>query len=73
MTQTTQPRSLASLSEEGKDLTINKPETEDRMSLLLSIFDSLNTLYETLSRLDYVLERKIVEQILYQKSKGGKK
>ncbi|MDR2923302.1 MAG: hypothetical protein LBU85_08180 [Treponema sp.] len=66
MTQTTQPRSWAVLSEARKDLTIKKPETEDNRSLLLSVFDSLNTLHEKLSRLDYVIQRKNIEQILYQ-------
>jgi hypothetical protein len=61
MTQTVQPRSWAYLSETGKDLNINKPETEDNMSLLLSVFDSLNTLCEKLSRLAYVLQRKNIE------------
>jgi len=63
MTQTTQPRSWALLSEPGKDLTINKPEKEDNQSLLLSVYDSLNTLYEKLSRLDSIIQRKKLEQI----------
>ena len=71
MTQTTQLRSWATLSEAKKDLTINKPETEDTMSLLLTIYDNLNELHEMLSRLHYAVGRKIVEQNLYQK--GGKK
>ncbi|MDR2731125.1 MAG: hypothetical protein LBB81_09555 [Treponema sp.] len=70
MTQTTQPRSWANLSETGKDLNINKPVAEDNTRLLLSIFDSLNTLCEKLSRLDYVIKRKNIEQILYRKGKG---
>jgi hypothetical protein len=69
MTQTIQPRSWAHLSETGKDLTIdNKPktETEDVMGLLLQIFDGLNNLYEKLNRLNYVIQRKNIEQFLYK-------
>jgi hypothetical protein len=39
------------------------------MSLLLSVFDSLNELYEKLSRLKYVLTRKIIEHKLCQKGR----
>jgi len=39
MTQTMQPRSLVILSGQGKDLTMQKPETGDDRSLLLSVFD----------------------------------
>jgi hypothetical protein len=70
MTQTVQPRSWACLRETGNDLTINKPEAEDNVSLLLSVFDSLNDLNEKLNRLSYVLQRKNIEQILYQKGRG---
>jgi hypothetical protein len=63
LTQTEQPRSLAFLHDAGKDLTIDKGETEDNMSLLLQIFDNLNTLCEKLSRLNYVLKRKNIELI----------
>jgi len=69
MTQTTQPRSWATLSEAGKDLTIRKPEAEDNRSLMLSVFDNLNDLREKLSRLEYLLKRKSIEQILYPKGK----
>jgi hypothetical protein len=68
MTQTIQPCSCALLIKADKDLTINKEsEAEDNMSLLLSVFDSLNKLCEKLCKLDYVLKRKNLEQILYQK------
>jgi hypothetical protein len=63
MTQTTQSRSWASINEAGKDLTIDKTETEDNTGLMLSVFDSLNKLSDTLSRLDYALERKNIEKI----------
>jgi len=62
MTKTIQPRSWALLSETGKDLTLKKPEAEDNMSLLLSVFDSLNTLHEMLFKLNSAIERKIIEQ-----------
>jgi hypothetical protein len=52
LTQTIQPGSWANLSEAGKSLSLNKPETEDNDGLLLSVFDSLNNLYDKLSRLN---------------------
>jgi len=72
MAQTVQPRSWASLSETGKDLTIDKPEAEDDMSLLLQVYDSLNNLCEKLNRLDYVLKRKNMELNIYRKYQGEK-
>jgi hypothetical protein len=69
MAQTTQPCSWTFLNEEDKDLTVNKPEAEDNMSLLLQVFDSLNTLCEKLGRLNYVLKRKNMEQNINRK--GG--
>jgi len=70
MAQTMQPCSRAFFNNDGgKDSTINKPEAENNISLLLSIFDGLNTLYERLSRLEYVLERKNLEHILHRKEK----
>jgi len=73
MTQTTQPRSWAVLNNAGKDLNIKKPEEEDNMSLLLSVFDSLNALYEKLNRLNYVIKRKNMELSIYNKNKGETK
>jgi hypothetical protein len=73
MSKTTQSSSWVTLSEEGKDLTMQKPETEDNMSLLLSVYDSLNILCEKLSRLDYVLTRRNLEQILDLKCRGDRK
>jgi len=58
MTKTIQSRSSATLIEAGKDLTIQKPEAEDTMSLLLSVYDGLNDLYEKLSRLNYVIQKR---------------
>jgi len=70
--QTVQLRSWASLNNAGKDLTSGKGETEDNVSLLLSVCDSLNGLCEKLSRLSYVMEKKIIENNLYCKCKGVK-
>jgi len=55
------------LCETGEDVTANKPETEDNRRLLLLLFDNLNKLRENLNRLNYLLERKKIELILYQK------
>jgi site-specific recombinase len=63
LTQTVQYCSWAFLNETGK------PETEENMRLLLSVYDSLNNLYERLSRLNYVIERKNLELSLYHKCK----
>jgi hypothetical protein len=69
ITQTTQPCSWAVLNEAGKDLTINKSEEDDNARLLLALYDSLNGLYEKLSRLSYVMGKNIVEHNLSQKDK----
>ena len=69
VTQTTQPRSWATLSEMKKDLTINKPETEDNARLLFMACDSLNGLYESLIRLSHEMDKKIME---YNLSRMGK-
>ena len=69
MTKTTQPRSLAKLSEAGKDLTVNNLENDDNVKLLLSLCDNLNELYEKLNRLSCLLGKKIVEHNLSLESK----
>jgi hypothetical protein len=71
MTRTIQPYSCAFFSEVDKTFEIGKYQTEDNISLLLQVFDSLNNLYEKLNRLNYVIQRKNIEQILYQT--GGEK
>jgi hypothetical protein len=71
MTQTIQPRSRASLGETDKDLTLDKPKAEDNRELILKLFDNLNALYAKLSKLDYLLQRKSIERILYQKNSKG--
>jgi hypothetical protein len=73
MTKTVQVRSWAYLNESGKDINIDKPQKEDDRRLLLSLFDSLNNLYETLSRLHYAMERKIMERIECRKGKNETK
>jgi hypothetical protein len=73
MTQTIQSRSCVSLKEADKDLNKNKLETEDNRILLLSVFDSLNNLNEKLIRLNYLIQRKNIEQILYSTEKGENK
>ena len=70
MSRTEQSRSWATLSNAGEDLNANKPETEteDNKILLLSVFDSLNNLYEKLNRLNYVIKKRSIEQELYPKN-----
>jgi len=68
MTETIQPCSWKTeVYATDKDLHIQKPETENNMGLFLSVLDSLNNLYEKLSRLNYLVQKKTMEQILYQK------
>jgi hypothetical protein len=67
MTQTTQPGSWATLSKTEKDGS----QTEDDKEILLSLFDSMNKLTETVNRLNYVVQRKKLEQILFQEKTGG--
>jgi hypothetical protein len=65
MTKTVQPCSWAALGKAEKDLS----QTEDNRILLLSVFDSMNKLIESVTRLNYVIQRKKLEQILYQENK----
>ena len=69
MTQTIQSHSWNLLNKTGKDLSVNEPETEDSTGLLLSLFDSMNDLQESLSKLSYLIERKILEQNISHKGK----
>jgi predicted metal-dependent HD superfamily phosphohydrolase len=69
MTQTIQNSTCASLDETGKDLTKNKPETDNNNELLISAYNSMNRLYETLTRLDCLLQKRTIEQILFPKDK----
>jgi hypothetical protein len=65
MSRTEQPRSWATLSNAGEDLNRNKPEIEDNRTIVLSLIDSLNNLYEKLIRLDNVMKKRMIEQELY--------
>jgi len=69
MTRTIQPCSWAVLNEAGKDLAIKKSKRDDNDRLLLAVYDSLNELYEKLSRLSYLMGKRIVE---YNLSHGNK-
>jgi len=73
MTKTIQFRSHVTLCETNKVLTIQKPETEDNRALLLAVFDSLNNLYEKLNKLNFALQRKNIEQLLYPRGRGDTK
>jgi hypothetical protein len=58
--QTAQSRSAAQLSEEEKKLTINtsdKSEKEKQIKLMINLNDSLNELYENLSKLSKIMEK----------------
>jgi hypothetical protein len=70
MTQTIQSSSWASLSEAGKDLNLNKSETEANVSLLFSVLDGLNKLCEKLNRLDYLIKKRNMEQNMKCKCQG---
>jgi hypothetical protein len=75
MTITAQHRSLAVVSDTQKSITKAKNDIQDNNRLILSVFDSLNSLCEKLSRLEFVLRRKGkgIEQILYLKGRGEAK
>jgi hypothetical protein len=67
MTQTIQALSLKNETNvTDNNLSIQKPEveTEDNMSLMLSILDKLNNLYGKLNRLNYLIQRKKIKHIL---------
>jgi hypothetical protein len=64
---------LVSLNDPDKDLTKNKPESEDKVELLLSVLDNLNKLYEMVNKLDCLIERRDINQILCPKGKAEKK
>jgi hypothetical protein len=66
LTRTVQPLSLTVVRQTEK---AKKAESEDNtadgnVSEILSLCDSLNNLCEKLSRLDYLLKRKIIEKNL---------
>ena len=58
MTQTTQIHSICTIKKTEKP---KLTETEEIISDILSVCDSLNKLHETLSRLAYVVQRRKIE------------
>ena len=54
MTHTVQHNSAYMLSETDKNLTGNNGETEDDISLLLSVYDNLKNLSMALDRMDNI-------------------
>jgi hypothetical protein len=71
-TRTAQPRTCAKLNEPEKNLTLYKPEkekddnNEDNVKLLLSLCNSMDELYNNLSKLSNVLEKRIEEHNISQ-------
>ena len=64
MTKTTQPRTWKiGLYETDKDLQKQKPEEEDNLSLFLLLLDNLNELYKKLSKLNYLIQKRNLEQM----------
>jgi len=72
MTKTIQPHSPIILNEPNKNLIIQKPETENYENLLLSLFNNMSDLYESLNKLNHVIEKKITELNSYCKDTGEK-
>jgi hypothetical protein len=73
MTQTVQHGSRPLLSGTGGDLTINKLKTEDDNGHLFRLLESLDALYEILSKLERVIKRKNTEMRVHRKNKGETK
>jgi len=65
MTKTMQPCAFKNAVYVTNNYLPVQNEPEDNISLLLSIFDNLYELYEKLSRLSYLIERKIMEHNLH--------
>jgi len=72
LTYTVQPLARTAIENVGNTGKAEAHENivDGTIHQLLSICDSLNRLYEKLSRLDYVIKRKIMETNLTQKGKG---
>jgi len=63
MAKTIQPRTWKTeLHEPDKNYYIQKPKKEDNLSLYLSLLDDLNDLYKTLSKLNYYIQKRNIEQ-----------
>jgi hypothetical protein len=66
-TRTIQSCSCVSFKNTDKDLIKNKPKAEDDRSLLLSLFDDLNNLYDLLKGLNSLIRKKKLKQLIYKK------
>jgi len=66
MTHTVQFHSSVLLDETGKDLTKDKVEADDNLSLLLSVYYDLNKFCEALTRLDNVINKYNIVQAIYK-------
>jgi hypothetical protein len=73
MTITAQQCSRAVINNTGTYITKAENDIEDNKCLLLSVADAMNKLCEKLSRLEYVIQRKNIEQFLYPQGKGETK
>jgi len=71
LTYTVQSHSWTVLNEAERDQTTDKPATEDNVSLLFSICEGLNNLYEKLSKLDYMLKKEKSELMKIYKTYEG--
>jgi len=71
MTETIQPSTWKTvIYVADKDLHIQKPGTQDNMSSLLTLSNNLNSLYESINKLNYMLKNyvnqtKRLEQVFY--------
>ncbi|MDR0475656.1 MAG: hypothetical protein LBH43_18540 [Treponema sp.] len=72
MTTTAQHCSQAVLNDTQKSIAKAEDDNEDNNRIRLSIADSMNKLCEKLSRLEYVLKRKSIEQ-MHPEGKGENK
>jgi hypothetical protein len=72
-TQTIQSGSCVLFKKTDKYLIKNKPKAEDNRSLLLSVFDDLNNLYDLLNRLNYLIQKRKIKQNLNSELLGDKK
>jgi hypothetical protein len=70
MAKTIQPRTWKTeLSEPDKNYNIQKPKKEDNVSLYHSLLDDLNELYNVLCKLNYLTQKRNMEQSLSEKKK----
>ena len=75
MTYSTQPHSGCTIEKTNektnkKNLPENLSETTEIICEMLSVCDSLNKLYESLSRLGYAINKKVIENLI-KKNQGG--